>query len=141
MVKRNNKKIVQFNSPELASKMLERAYKEDARWFDFVAESERENFALKYGTKLWNVSPTGNSAAIVISYPRPNGLVKIFDLDCGETFWVKLSKLTTTRVSGRNTERNYEWSGVCGDDLRCESEDMEMLIDWGAIEEKFTKKK
>lgn len=123
-------KPILFNSVELHDKMLEHAYKHQPRWFDDVSYTERENFALKYATKLWHVSPTGNPTSVVVSYPRRDGKVRMFDLDSGDFFWVKLKLLTRTKVSGKNTERNYEWNAVLGDDYRCESEDIQYMIDW-----------
>lgn len=132
--KRKAKPIL-FNSPELHAEMLRKAYKDQPRWFDSVSYKQREDFALKYATKTWDVSPNGNPTSIVISYPRPDGTVRIYDLDSGEKYWVKLSKFTNAKVSGRANERMFDYSGVVMDDYRCESEDMTMNIDWESLEE------
>ena len=102
---------------------------------DFILASAREDFALKYGTKTWNVSPTGNPYSIVVSYPRPDGTVKVYDLDSGEFYWVELKQFTRTRVSGRNEQNNYGFSAVMTDDCRCESEDIEDMIGWESLKE------
>jgi hypothetical protein len=129
------RKQIDFNSQELANKMMEEAYKVLPRWFDNVSEGVLDDFAMKYATKRWNVSPTGNPSAIVVSYPRPNGKVKVYDLDSGDMFWVKLSLFTQARVSGRAEEQDYEYSSVVMDDQRCESEDMTLRIDWESLKE------
>lgn len=135
--RRKNRKPIHFNSPELHALMLERAFcmkeKPDYRWFEAVSDTERYHFALKYGTKLWDVCPNGNPSSIVVSYPRQRGgkvMVRMFDLDSGEMFWVRLNQLVPKRISGRNSERNYEFNTVCMDDYRCESEDITYNIEW-----------
>jgi hypothetical protein len=61
--------------------------------------------------------------------------VKVYDLDSGDMFWVKLSLFTQARVSGRAEEQDYEYSSVVMDDQRCESEDMTLRIDWESLKE------
>lgn len=126
---------INFNSTALHASMLEHAYKSQPRWFDLVAYAFREEFALKYATKTWNVSPTGNPVSIVVSYPRPNGKVRIYDLDSGEFYWVKLTLFTKTRISGRAKSSHYEVNDVMMDDQRPESEDIQDQVNWEYIEE------
>lgn len=128
-------KPVDFNSPVLTTILVKEAYKASPRWFEHVSYKFRDNFALKYGTKTWNVSPTGNPVSIVVSYPRQDGTVRIYDLDSGEFYWVKLTMFTKSRVYGRAREEMYNYSGVLMDDYRCESEDIEMNIDWESLQE------
>lgn len=129
----NKRKQIDFYSNDLTSSLVEEGYKARPRWFEKVSGEFIENFALAYGTKTWNVSPTGNPHSIVVSFPRHDGRVKMFDIDAGEFFWTKVSKLTRSRVSGRASERMYEYDQVQMDDLRCESEEITMEIDWESL--------
>lgn len=141
-LRRTNKKPITFESKELHDYLLRRAYDvHDHRWFELVSDSEREEFVLKYATKTWNVSPTGNPTSIVVSYPRPDKTVKVYDIDAGEFFWVKLSKLTKSRITGRSTESMYWYGPVVMDDQRCESEDICDFIDWSSLEADEKKKR
>jgi hypothetical protein len=124
-----------FDSPLLVNKVLNAGYAACRRWFENVSGSVLEDFALKYGTKHWNVSPTGNDRAIVVSYPRANGDVRMYDLDSGDMFWTKVTRLTKNRISGRASERDYEYETVVMDSFRCESEDIQMNIDWESLRE------
>jgi hypothetical protein len=136
-MKANKKKAprTDFSSKHLVDHLVRKGYEADARWFEHVAYKFREEFAMKYATKTWNVCPNGNPTAIVISYPRHDGTVRVFDLDSAEVYWVPLSKFTQKRISGRNHNRNYECSGVVLDDFRSESEDIQDHIDWESLAE------
>ena len=133
--RRSSKSPIGFDSPILVETLARIAYEKYHRWFDHVSSSVLEDFALKYATKTWNVSPTGNDRAIVVSYPRADGLVKMYDLDAGQMFWVPVRKLTKNKISGRARERDYECNDVASDDLRCESEDITMSVDWESLHE------
>ena len=129
----NNRKPIDFYSNTLANSLLEEGYKAKPRWFDKVSGEFIENFSLTFGTKTWNVSPTGNPHSIVVSFPRQDGRVRMFDIDAGEFFWTKVGKLTRSRISGRASERMYEYDQVVMDDLRCESEEIAQNIDWESL--------
>lgn len=131
----NKRKPIDFYSNDLTASLVEEGYKAKPRWFDKVSGEFIEHFALAYGTKTWNVSPTGNDKAIVVSFPRHDGRVKMFDIDAGHFFWTKVGKLTRSRVSGRAKEWMYEANDVVMDDQRCESEEITSNIDWESLKE------
>lgn len=131
--KRSKKVVVGFNSPELEAQMLAKAYVTQPRWFENVSSDVLADFALKYATKLWNVAGNGNPTSVVVSYPHQDGLVRMVDLDSGEKFWVKLSKLTKSRISGRAQEFHYELGYVRDSGFECEVEDICYGIEWDSI--------
>lgn len=123
-----------FNAPATLAALATEACNLNPRWFEVIYTDDRLEFSLRYATKTWNVSPTGNACSIVVSYPRPNGKVRMYDIDSGEFFWVSLKTLTQKRVSGRNVENHYHYNALLLDKCFPETDDIVNNVDWHSLD-------
>lgn len=132
---KRNITIKSFDSQDLIDELVKQATT-GTRWFDTVSPGVREEFAYDKCTWIYRgLAPEDLSAScVVVSYPRPDGKVRVYNMDGGSFSWVPVSKLTRTRRVRRAEERDYEYSSIVMHDDRPESEDITMQIDWANLD-------
>jgi len=130
-----SKPPVTFNSPALIKELCKIACA-GTRWFECISSSVRSDFAETKCIWLYRgLAPEDLSApCVVVSYPRVDGKVRVYNLDGGGFSWVSSSKLTKTRRVRMAEERDYEWNAIYDHDDRPESEDIASMIDWYVLE-------
>jgi hypothetical protein len=128
---------VTFNSKKLVDTLLQIAT-DGNRWFENVSFSVRAEFAEEKCVWLYKgLAPEDLQAAcVVVSYPRVNGKVRVYNLDGGSFSWVPVKKLTKSRRIRHAEERDYEWNAIAMHDDRPESEDISSMIDWHEVNRK-----
>lgn len=124
-----------FDSSFISALLFEAGVEKAPTWFQQVSFGTREDFCLQYASKRWNVCPNGNPSSIVVSYPRPDGRIRMYDIDSGELFWVLQRELTPGKVTGRACQEDYGYNAVMMDYTVCESEDIRDIIRWDLVKE------
>lgn len=129
-----SKPPVTFNSPALIKELCKIATSR-GRWFELISFSVRLEFAEKKCTWLYRgLAPEDLSATcVVVSYPRTDGKVQVYNMDGGEFSWVPASKLTRTRRVRTTEARDYEWNALYEHPDYAEIEDIAYMIDWDAM--------
>jgi len=126
-----SKPPVTFNSPALIKELCKIACA-GTRWFECISFSVRLEFAEKKCTWLYRgLAPEDLSATcVVVSYPRTDGKVQVYNLDGGEFSWVPANKLTRTRRVRKSEPRDYEWNALFEHPDYAEIEDIAYSTGW-----------
>ena len=104
------------------------SWKTNLQWFERTDEDARLAYAKEYASKVFAY---GGQACVVISYPRHNDRVAIYDMDSGRVMWTSLDlvKKMIASETYRDSESNdFEWSAINDSLVSDEAHDMGFLL-------------
>jgi hypothetical protein len=104
-------------------------WRKDTHWFERVTEGARRAFAQEHCNVILSCE---GQACVIVSYPRHDGTVLVYDMDGGRFFRVPL---TEARVGGHfesacrtAEEADFEWSAISSHDVTDEAHDISCML-------------
>jgi hypothetical protein len=94
---------------------------DNMQWYEQAPAALRDDFAVKYCS---NVLTLHGQTCVVISYPRQNGRVALYDMDGGVILWCDLEALSELTVGRKTEESDFYWSEILDSCLCDEASDI-----------------
>jgi hypothetical protein len=110
-----------MSKPKLQKIVAPTNWKEDMHWYISVPDNQRQLYAEKYSSRTLVLH---GQTCVVISYPRPNGFVALYDLDGGCIRWTEFKGLRGLPKGRPTEEMDFYYEAVLGSLLCDEASDI-----------------
>lgn len=102
-------------------------WKSNSHWFEEFPEAARKTFVEVH---CRNVRGHLGQACVIISYPREDSTVAVYDMDAGQIFWLEIDELDEyfDEILRSTEEADYEWNAISGTMFTDESHDISALL-------------